>query len=712
MSTAREVLQTTFGYADFRDNQEAAIESVLHKHDTFVLMPTGGGKSLCYQVPGLIMDGLTVVISPLIALMKDQVDALRVAGISAAYFNSSLSSEERLDVFSRLRQQSIQFLYIAPERLFDNEQNFISFLKTLRVSLFAVDEAHCISHWGHDFRPEYRLLSALKRTFPHVPTVALTATADTLTRQDIVEKLELRDPRVFISSFNRPNIFYTVEPKRNYYDRLVDFLSRHRDDAGIIYALSRQSTEDLAADLRADGFAALPYHAGLQADMRRRHQEQFVRDEIKIIVATIAFGMGINKSNVRFVAHVDMPKNIESYYQETGRAGRDGLPSEALLFYSGADVAKLKRFAEVEGNPEQTRIMLRKLARMADLCEARSCRRQRILDYFGEKAPAYCGNCDACTTEYEKFDGTTIAQKALSAVARLEGRFGITYAVNFLRGSKSEKIKAAHRALPTYGAGADISTEDWFRFIKEIVAQGYLRQSGGEYPVLQLTAQSPSVLRGEAKIYLIKNAAKKEVERRTLPFEKELLENLKKIRYRIAAQENVPAYIILSDATLLELAACLPSNNYDLRRISGFGDVKVARYGGYFLPAIAEYCGERGLASKMDLKIPKRERRSKLERTGDTKRESLRLFQEGQTISAIAARRELAMSTIEIHLAHFVFTGELAVTEIVAPESVALVETAIAKYGNSAGRIKQELGDAVSYGEIRAVINYGRKKNL
>ncbi|HLD61193.1 MAG TPA: RecQ family ATP-dependent DNA helicase, partial [Patescibacteria group bacterium] len=501
----------------------------------------------------------------------------------------------------------------------------------------------------------------------------------------------------------------------------VDYLSKHRDDSGIIYALSRNSTESLAADLSADGFSALPYHAGLENDIRKKHQEMFLRDETKIIVATIAFGMGINKSNVRFVIHVDLPKNIESYYQETGRAGRDGLKSDALLFYSGGDVIKLKKFAVIEDNPEQTNIMLRKLQQMADLCETPSCRRQRILNYFGEDHPGDCASCDACLTQFERMDGTTIAQKALSAVARLEGKYGLTYTIDFLRGSKSEKMKDYHRTLPTYGVGSDISKEDWYRYFKELIGQGYLQQTGDEYPVIKLTALSPGVLKGETKVSLIKTIEKREGidSNQYLPYEQELFTNLKQIRATLATKENMPAYIILSDATLLELATYLPLNLIELRKISGFGDVKVARYGNQFLPAIVDYCRTHRLSSKIDQKIPKRERKSngvgahgRAPKTTDTKLESLRLFQAGKkSIEQIAALRQLGQGTIEGHLAHFIPTGEIKITDIVPAEKIPMITEAVKRHGGyAASPIKMELGDAVSYGEIRAVMAHLLKK--
>ena len=435
---AQQILKHKFGYDSFRLEQQNAIEHILQRKDCLVLMPTGGGKSICYQIPALMFEGLTLVVSPLISLMKDQVDALRENGISAAYLNSSQGSSEQSQIMRSALSGHIKLLYVAPERLLQQGDGFLNFLRDANVSLFAIDEAHCISSWGHDFRPEYMQLAKLKHIFPTVPIVALTATADKLVRKDILEKLELHQPATFISSFNRSNIRYYVEAKKNFYPKLMEFLMEKKEESGIIYCLSRAGTESLAKDLREDGFNALAYHAGIEKGAREKAQEKFIRDEVKIIVATIAFGMGIDKPNVRFVVHADLPKNIEGYYQETGRAGRDGLQSEAVLYFSMADVIKMKSFVKIDDNPEQTQILTRKLDQMARFAQLTTCRRKYLLNYFDEQAPEHCGSCDVCLSKYDLIDATVIAQKALSAVFRLNQSFGMNYVIDFLRGSKSE----------------------------------------------------------------------------------------------------------------------------------------------------------------------------------------------------------------------------------------------------------------------------------
>jgi ATP-dependent DNA helicase RecQ len=701
-----QILQKKFGYSSFRMEQEAIINSVLQKKDTFVLMPTGGGKSLCYQIPALMFDGLTLVISPLIALMKDQVDALRLNGIEAAYLNSTQTFQEQEYILGKIKSKELKLLYLAPERLLRPGSNFFKTITSFDISLIAIDEAHCISHWGHDFRPEYLMLAQLKRTLPKVPVIALTATADKLTRRDIVEKLELKEPNTFVASFNRPNIRYTVEPKKNSFGSLIHFLKKREDESGVVYCLSRVSTETLARDLSDAGFPALAYHAGMDKEQRAKHQEMFLRDEVKIIVATIAFGMGIDKSNVRYVVHMDLPKNIESYYQETGRAGRDGLHSEALLFYSFGDVIKMKRFVEIEGNAEQTEIYLTKLNQMGAYGDLSTCRRKYLLNYFDESAADYCGNCDVCLTRREVFDGTVIAQKALSAVTRLNERLGANYVIDVLRGSNSVKISDEHKQLSTFGIGADYRKDEWRAFINELVQLGYLNKTDGMYPVLKLSDKSRSVLNGEVQVMLTKTKELIEVQEPTAqPYESELLQKLKATRRDLANLENVPAYIVLSDATLLELATYLPHNKDEFRKISGFGDVKIEKYGKHFWEVVAEYCKKHDLNSRMHLKIPKRERAPRYERDNDTKRQTFDMFNIGHSIPEIAERRGLSTGTIENHLAYYVSIGKLPLEKILTEERIAVIDDAIKKTDTiGLAPIKALLGDEYGYGEIRLVL--------
>jgi ATP-dependent DNA helicase RecQ len=711
--TPIQALQKYFGYSEFRHEQEAIIQHILNGQDVLTLMPTGGGKSLCYQLPAVLMDGLTIVISPLIALMKDQVDSLNVNGISAAFLNSSQSPNEQQRITDQLKNNQIKLLYLAPERLFGSGNNLINFLKSLPVCLIAIDEAHCISHWGHDFRPEYLMLAGLKNEFPKIPVIALTATADKLTRKDILEKLDLKSPAEFVSSFNRANITYRVIPKKNSFNQLLAFLEERKEDSGIIYCLSRKSTEGLAADLKEEGFSAEAYHAGMEHADKARNQEAFLRDDVKIIVATIAFGMGINKSNVRYVVHVDLPKNIEGYYQETGRAGRDGLPSDALLLYSYGDASKLQRFARVEGNEEQSAIMLKKLDDMVKYSQLQTCRRQFLMQYFDEDFPDNCGTCDICLSEYEKFDATLIAQKALSAVARLKERFGNTYVIDFLRGSKREKIREEHKQLKTFGVGADISRADWFRYMRELVTLGYLAVTDDEYPVLKLTDKSEAVLKGLEKVELIASQTIEEKQQEVIPYEAGLLNELKLTRRDIAMNENVPAYIILSDAALMEMATYLPQTLEELRLISGFGDVKLARYGREFLIPVKNYCTKHGLSSRIKQKSPKRERKTRSERTStsrrgnDTRVETFTLYRSGKSVAEIAAERGLATTTIEGHLSYFVQTGEIDVLEFVTEEKIPAIKDAVESYGHDRlAPLKEILGEGYSYGEIRAVIGW------
>ncbi|MDR6941896.1 DNA helicase RecQ [Mucilaginibacter pocheonensis] len=715
--TPQQALQKYFGYSNFRHQQETIIQHVLNKQDVMALMPTGGGKSLCYQLPAILLNGLTIVISPLIALMKDQVDSLNVNGIPAAFLNSAQTPEEQRQLVEKLKNSQVKLLYLAPERLFGTENKLVPFLKTLNVVQIAIDEAHCISQWGHDFRPEYLMLAQLKNEFPNVPVIALTATADKLTQKDILEKLNLHKPAVFVSSFNRHNITYRVVPKKNCFKQLIAFLNERPDESGIIYCLSRKSTESLAEDLKNEGFAAEAYHAGMSNEAKAKNQEAFLRDDVKIIVATIAFGMGINKSNVRYVVHVDLPKNIEGYYQETGRAGRDGLASEALLLYSPGDAGKLQHFARIEGNEEQSRIMLNKLNDMVRYCQLQSCRRQYLMNYFDEAFPPNCGSCDVCLTEFKRFDGTLIAQKALSAVSRLNERFGVNYVIDFLRGSKNEKIREEHKQLKTYGVGADISKTDWQRYMRELITMEYLQVTGEGYPVLKLTPQSALILKGIQKVEFIETQTTEEHHTETAPpHEAELLSRLKNTRRNIAELENVPPYIIVSDATLLEMATYLPQSLDELRLISGFGDIKLARYGRELLHPVKDYCKEKGLESKIAYKSPKSERKQKSGRTkaprngNDTRTETFNLYRSGKSIVEIAQVRDLSPTTIESHLSYFVQTGDLDVKEMVSETKLAVIIEAVESYGaERLAPLKEVLGDAYTYAEIKAAISWMNK---
>ncbi len=705
METIQGTLKKFFGYDQFRLKQEEIINNVLSGSDTFVLMPTGGGKSLCYQLPALRFSGITVVVSPLIALMKDQVDALKANGIKAAVLNSTLSNQEQQQIIYDLKNGNYKILYLSPERLFTASNPFINILKELNVSLFAVDEAHCISHWGHDFRAEYLQLGQLKNHFPKVPVVALTASADGITQKDIISKLNLNNPNIYISSFNRPNIHYYIEPKRKYKTSLINYLKKHKDDSGIIYCLSRKSTEELSEELNQEGFNTLAYHAGMDSKQRSITQEKFQKDEIKIIVATIAFGMGIDKSNVRFVIHADLPKNIESYYQETGRAGRDGLQSDAILYYTYADAIKLKSFVEVDNNQAQSAIMLAKLEQMVGFCEEETCRRQYLLNYFGEQSDDYCGTCDFCLSGVEEFDGTLLAQKALSAVSRLGERYGANFVIDFLRGSKGEKINQTMRELKTYGIGNDVSTDDWKQYFKYLLRQGFLHKEDEQYGVLKLNAKSWELLKGNSKIKFRKLKNRREAEKESVIYDATLLQLLKSLRQEFALKENVPAYIVFSDNTLVELATYFPQTETEITQISGMGEFKVKKYGAAFLNCLKEYCSKNNIVSKVQNKEAKKQKMRNKPMRGDTQLESYNLYRQGNTIEKIAELRKLARITIEGHLSAFVSKGELSPFEFITQEKYDYLKGEALKYMPILlAQFKEIVGETYSYGEIKMVL--------
>ncbi|MBI3194642.1 MAG: DNA helicase RecQ [Ignavibacteriae bacterium] len=591
MNKVLSTLKQYFGYTSFHPLQEEIITDLLNDKDVFVLMPTGGGKSLCYQLPAIMREGVTVVISPLIALMKDQVDGLRKNGVRASFINSSMNDVEIESVRKELLAKNVQLLYVAPERM--KLGTFLSFLKQLNVRLFAIDEAHCISEWGHDFRPDYRQLTVLRKEFPSVPVVALTATAVPAVREDILTHLHLRNPKTYVASFNRQNLFYQVQPKQQTYQQLLTYLNNHKNDSGIIYCFSRKGTESLAEKLKDDGYKVLPYHAGLDAVTRTKHQEMFINDDVNIIVATIAFGMGINKSNVRFVIHHDLPKNIEGYYQETGRAGRDGLPSDCILFFGYGDIVKIEYFLDQKPEVREREIAYAKLKELVRYAESRICRRKILLNYFGEKySVPNCGNCDNCLNTRDMIDGTIIAQKIISCITRTGERFGMNYIVDVLLGNPTEKIlQNRHGELKTFGVGKEYSKREWQRFIRELTSLKVIDVQEEPYPVLKLNDASMRVLKGEKVLLSDPHVEKHLVEKKevTTSVDSELFESLRRLRKELAVRENVPPYLIFSDATLKELASKKPTDVSELSTITGMGQVKLRRYGNIFLKEVQRH---------------------------------------------------------------------------------------------------------------------------
>ena len=723
MEKSLQILQQYFGYDSFRLNQASAVENVIAKKDTFVLMPTGGGKSLCYQVPALVLEGTAIVISPLIALMKDQVDALRANGVSAAFLNSSMNPMEQNETFQQLKEGKLKLLYVAPEKLSADNGSFLNLLKDLNISLFAVDEAHCVSHWGHDFRPDYLFLNGLKSQFPTVPIIALTASADEITRQDIIKQLNLQKPTVLISSFDRANIKYFVQPKQSVLQNIIQYLKEHPNDSGIIYCLSRKGTEDLANNLKETGINAAFYHAGISSIERAQVQDDFIKDRIRVMIATIAFGMGIDKSNVRFVIHADLPKNIESYYQETGRAGRDGLPSEAILFYSNADMMKLKKFALIEGNEEQSSLMLKKLQQMNDFAEMQKCRRQYLMEYFGESHPGNCNSCDYCLSDFENWDATIDAQKVLSAVYRLKERYGKNLIIDFLRGSKGVKITDYMRSLPTYGIGTNGDKTFWQNLIKQLTINGFLRDSEGEFTVLKLTESSNEVLFQNKKVQLqkVKELAKavtvEEIETsystNEIDANLELFDELRLVRREQAEKENVPPYVIFSDATLMELTTYLPNSKEELNQISGFGAFKIEKYGDLFLKVILDYCDNNNLNSKISEKKPKKQGTSKktVNSEAGTYTTSFQLFRAGNSVEEIAAIRNLSLNTIQNHLTNFVIVGTIKPDELMDRNKIEpIISVAKTQDLMSLKAIKEELGEDFSYFEINIAVAFYKRQ--
>ncbi|MBE0457063.1 DNA helicase RecQ [Pseudoalteromonas sp. KG3] len=586
------ILKQVFGYSEFRDGQETVINAALNGQDTLVLLPTGGGKSVCYQVPALALSGLTVVISPLISLMQDQVSQLRALGVKAAYINNSLNRDEQQQIYQQLHSGLIKLLYVAPEKVLQHE--FKERLSHLNISLFAIDEAHCVSHWGHDFRPHYCRLSELKQHFPHVPMMALTATADKATRFDIVQQLGLTTPYIHTGSFDRPNIRYTIEEKFKPLAQLLRYLKEQQNQSGIIYCTSRKRVDEIAEKIADAGMNAAAYHAGMSNEQRQFVQTGFARDDIQIVVATVAFGMGINKPNVRFVLHYDIPKSIESYYQETGRAGRDGLAAEAIMYFDPADIGRVRRFFEDIEDEQRRRVEEQRFNAMASFAEAQTCRRQILLNYFSEYQREPCGNCDICLNPPKSFDGTLVAQQALSCVYRAEQRFGLGYIVELLRGANTSRIRDNnHHQLSTYGIGKDHSSEFWLSILRQLIHQGLLSQDITQGSALRLTEGARAIFKGEYALQLAEPRLQaKHVYQDKLAqfnYDKKLFAKLRALRKELADADDVPPYVVFNDKTLAEMAQLMPTNDSEFLKVSGVGFTKLNKYGSPFLQAIRNY---------------------------------------------------------------------------------------------------------------------------
>jgi ATP-dependent DNA helicase RecQ len=703
MQRARETLQTVFGYDAFRHHQEEIIASLLRGRDVLTLMPTGGGKSLCYQIPAMLREGVGVVVSPLIALMHDQVDALRQLGIRAAYLNSTLSHDEMRDVEQEIAGRHLDLVYVAPERLLT--ERFLALLDGAPIALFAIDEAHCVSQWGHDFRKDYQQLRILHERYPNVPRIALTATADARTRREIIGQLGLEDAGLFVNSFDRPNIHYALAEGRNSREQLWRFLEHeHPADAGIVYCLSRKKVESVAEWLTRRGREALPYHAGLPDEARSRYQERFLREDGLIIVATVAFGMGIDKPDVRFVAHLNLPRSIEAYYQETGRAGRDGEPANAWMAYGLQDVITLRQMVQTgDAGEEYKRVSHHKLESMLGLCELATCRRQALLAYFGETLSQPCGRCDNCVAPPQTWDGTEAARKALSCVYRTGQRFGVNYVIDVLTGKADPRIHDnGHDRVSTFGIGADLSATEWRSVFRQLIARNYLEVDFDGYGALRLASACRPLLRGAERIELRKSAqpersARPRLERthETLrSFDRPVFEALRELRRSIAESQGVPPYVILHDSTLRELARTRPESGEAMREIRGIGERKLALYGEMFLKEIGRFPREDLTENALSATV----------------NETLYLHTQGRDAQTIADERGLKVSTVYAHFAEAIEAGLLEARDVLP-----LGEDEITRIGHTLElleapvdrRIKpayEALEEAYDYGILRCVL--------
>ena len=706
-----EQLKAYFGFDRFLPLQEEIIAKVLDKRDTLVLMPTGGGKSLCYQLPALRFKGLTLVVSPLIALMKDQVDGLRANGVPAGLLNSALTQEEATLVQDQARQGKIKIFYVAPERL--ALPGFQRFLQSLDVSLIAIDEAHCISEWGHDFRPDYRNLKGLRKDFPGVPVIALTATATKPVREDIVNQLGLAEPEIFISSFNRPNLTYTIQPKTEPLGSLLHLLEKHQGGSAIIYRFSRKLTEETALELAERGFSALPYHAGLERDVRRETQEKFIRDQIQIVVATIAFGMGIDKPDVRLVVHYDLPKTVEGYYQETGRAGRDGLPSDCVLFYSYGDRSKQEYFiSQIEDDDEREKAHT-KLEQVLALCDLQTCRRAYLMEYLGESWPETdCGGCDICLLPREEFDATEIAQKILSAAVRTGERFGVNYLVDVLRGSANKAVRTrGHHELPVFGISRDVDADELKEMVRSLVTNGLLAQNGGDYPTLGVSQKGRKFLNDREKLTLTRLKQTTPVQKTALAGDREtayntkLFDELAALRLEIATDREVPAYQIFGNKSLQQMAFHMPQNEVEFSKISGVGDAKLRDFSERFLEVINEYMQANGQPVAVN-PVPVSAPKKRVRGISMSIRETKDLVAQGLSFEEVAEQRGISETTIRSHLERFIQEGgQIDLGHLMPTEDRRVkIESAFKEMGEARlTPVREFLGDDYTWDELAVV---------
>ena len=706
-----EQLKAYFGFDRFLPLQEEIITKVLAKRDTLVLMPTGGGKSLCYQLPALRFKGLTLVVSPLIALMKDQVDGLLANGVPAGLLNSTLTAQEANQVQDQARQGKIKILYVAPERLAIS--GFQRFLQSLDVSLIAIDEAHCISEWGHDFRPDYRNLKSLRKDFPGVPVIALTATATEPVREDIVNQLALDKPEIFISSFNRPNLTYTIQPKTEPLGSLLHLLEKHQGGSAIIYRFSRKATEETALELSERGFSALPYHAGLERDLRRETQEKFIRDQVQIVVATIAFGMGIDKPDVRLVVHYDLPKTVEGYYQETVRAGRDGLPSDCVLFYSYGDRSKQEYFiSQIEDDDEREKAHT-KLEQVLALCDLQTCRRAYLMEYLGESWPETdCGGCDICLLPREEFDATEIAQKILSAAVRTGERFGVNYLVDVLRGSANKAVRTrGHHELPVFGISRDVDADELKEMVRSLVTNGLLAQNGGDYPTLGVSQKGRKFLNDREKLTLTRLKQTTPVQKTALAGDREtayntkLFDELAALRLEIATDREVPAYQIFGNKSLQQMAFHMPQNEVEFSKISGVGDAKLRDFSERFLEVINEYMQANGQPVAVN-PVPVSAPKKRVRGISMSIRETKDLVAQGLSFEEVAEQRGISETTIRSHLERFIQEGgQIDLGHLMPTEDRRVkIESAFKEMGEARlTPVREFLGDDYTWDELAVV---------